>query len=142
MIEIQYFDDRIVLEYATSGSAAFDLVAATHNLIEIRPGEIKKIGSGIALHIGQSDLCAFLLPRSGKAKSGLTVANSPGLIDSDYQGEIGILMHNVSKLTQVIKPLDRIAQLIFVPVIKPQIIEVAEFSKTTERGVGGFGSTG
>lgn len=127
-------------QYATHGSAACDLQAVINQPLTLLPGEIKAIETGIALEIphGQAGL---ILPRSGQAKRGLSVANAPGLIDPDYRGEIKVLAHNISNDPITIHPGDRIAQLMFAPHYKAHFQPIDALN-ATERGDGGFGSTG
>jgi len=140
-IELNILNDKVTIEYGTKGSAAFDLQASIDEPIHLYPSETKVIKSGIAIGIDNENIAALVMPRSGKSIKGLTVANSPGLIDSDFRNEIGIIVHNNGLEPIQIGPLERIAQLMFVPVIKPFFKHVTEFSDTTER-TGGFGSTG
>ncbi len=133
--------------YATPGSAAIDLYACNSKnepTITIKPGQNLLIPSGIALNIKNQNIAAVVLPRSGLGhKEGIVLGNLVGLIDSDYQGEIMISIWNRNKDRDVM--IDRgmrIAQLMFIPVLKPNFIAVEEFSSKTERGSGGFGSTG
>ena len=143
--------------YATSGSAGIDLIC-TEDVI-IYPGETKMIPTGLAIWIGSHDLgswCAvvgFMLPRSGLGTKGLVLANTVGLIDEDYQGELmvsawnRIQQHDYEDVNEVLidtiklKAGDRFAQLVFMPVIKAQFEIVEEFSNETQRGTSGFGST-
>lgn len=150
-------------EYATAGSAAIDLVCPED--IVIPPGETRLIHTGIAIHIGGDNVAAIILPRSGLGTRGLVLANTVGLIDSDYQGELVVAAFNrlvsltayttktyLSHFTDLfnhrndhkieLKSGDRFCQLMFVPVIKPTFNVVEEFSAKTERNVGGFGSSG
>lgn len=133
--------------YATEGSAGIDLV--TTEDVTIYPGDTYKIKTGIALHIKDPNLMGIIVPRSGTGSKGLVLANGTGIIDSDYQGEliINVLNRNqfnvdnwFSKID--IKTGDRVAQLIFVPVVRAVFDVVDEFSNNTLRGEGGFGSTG
>lgn len=126
-------------EYQTSGSAGVDLYATLEALVY--PGERKLVGTGIFLEI-EEGYEAQVRTRSGLAlKRGLVVLNSPGTIDSDYRGEVGVIIYNASAGPQVINAGERIAQLVFAKVEKAEFEEVKEVSET-ERGVGGFGSTG
>lgn len=127
--------------YATSGSAGMDLKANIDRPIKLNPSERMIIPTG--LHIALPDGCAALvMPRSGlAAKFGITVLNSPGLIDSDYSGDIGVILVNLSEQPFLLNPGDRIAQLMIIKYEKVAWNEVSEL-KSTERGGGGFGSTG
>jgi len=129
--------------YATPGSAALDLRACLSQAITVQPGETVLIPSGIAISIHDPGLVALLVPRSGLGiKHGIVLANTIGVIDSDYQGEIGIGIVNRGTLPYTIEPGERICQIMFVPVTQVALEIVSEFSRETERGAGGFGSTG
>lgn len=129
-------------KYATAGSACLDLVCNIDNDITIKPDETVKIPTGIAIELFDSSLVALVFPRSGLAsKFGITLANSVGVIDSDYRGQIFVPVINNSKETYTLKQNDRIAQLGIVPIIMPNLVECDELSETL-RGSGGFGSTG
>jgi dUTP pyrophosphatase len=129
--------------YATSGSAALDLVAATEEKKVLLPGSREFIPTGIAIDLKHNNLAAFLLPRSGLGcKHGIILGNSVGLIDSDYQGEIIVCLFNSGKEEYVVNPKDRIAQMMIVPVHQVELSQVEEFSETTARGSSGFGHTG
>ncbi len=129
--------------YATPGSAALDLRACLSQAITVQPGETVLIPSGIAISIHDPGLVALLVPRSGLGiKHGIVLANTIGVIDSDYQGEIGIGIVNRGALAYTIEPGERICQIMFVPVTQVALEIVSEFSRETERGAGGFGSTG
>lgn len=129
--------------YATPGSAAVDLRACLSQAITVQPGETVLIPSGIAISIHDPGLVALLVPRSGLGiKHGIVLANTIGVIDSDYQGEIGIGIINRGALAYTIEPGERICQIMFVPVTQVALEIVSEFSRETERGAGGFGSTG
>ncbi|NTF17391.1 dUTP diphosphatase [Agrobacterium rubi] len=149
--------------YATSGSAAVDLRALIEEPVVIRPGETYKFDMGFAIDIGRADIAAIVMPRSGLgSKQGLVLANTNGLIDSDYQGPISCVALNrnqptirsssffkkflpslyVEEKSITVNPGDRIFQMYFVPVVQAQLFAVEEFSTTTERGTGGYGSTG
>jgi len=141
-ILVKKFDKNIKLPtYKTSGSSGMDLMAYIKNKIVIKPNKIKIIPTGIALSIPKNYEIQ-IRPRSGlAAKKGITVLNTPGTIDSDYRGEIKIILINLSKKSFVVKSGDRIAQMILSPIIKCTLKEVKDLSKT-QRGKGGFGSTG
>ena len=127
--------------YKTPGSSGMDLVAYVRNKIIIKPGKTALIPTGIAIAIPKSYEIQ-IRPRSGlAAKNGISVLNTPGTIDSDYRGEIKIILINLSKKTFVVKSGDRVAQMILCPVIKASLKEVANLPKSF-RGKGGFGSTG
>ncbi len=129
-------------EYATAGSAGMDLSACIPGEITIKPGEIARVNTGIAIQIPQADIGGFVFPRSGlSSKHGISLANCVGVIDSDYTGELICPVINHSSKEYTIKPGDRIAQLVFLPVIKARLQETDKL-EPTERGSGGFGSTG
>lgn len=129
--------------FATTGAAALDLIACTTKPIRLDPGQQEMIGSGIAIDIRDPSFAAVILPRSGLGSRGLILGNTVGLIDSDYQGELKMVLWNRSiGETFVIEPGDRIAQLVFIPVARPNLILVDEFVSASTRGTGGFGSTG
>jgi dUTP pyrophosphatase len=129
--------------YATSGSAAMDLRACLSEALTVQAGETVLIPSGIAISIHDPGLVALLVPRSGLGiKHGIVLANTIGVIDSDYQGEIGIGIHNRSQTAYTIEPGERICQMLFVPVTQVALAVVDEFSIDSARGAGGFGHTG
>ena len=129
--------------YATSGSAAMDLRACLSGPLAVQPGETVLIPSGIAISIHDPTLVALLVPRSGLGiKHGIVLANTIGVIDSDYQGEIGIGIHNRGKSAYTVEPGERICQMMFVPVTQVVLSVVEEFSLDSARGAGGFGHTG
>jgi len=129
-------------EYATQGSAGMDLRACIEETIVIEAGETQLIPTGIAIHIADNNLAATLLPRSGLGhKHGIVLGNLVGLIDSDYQGQLYISCWNRSDKAFTIDVGDRIAQMVFVPVVQVELNQVDDFSDT-DRGEGGFGSSG
>lgn len=129
-------------EYATSGSAGLDLRACLESAIELQPGQTVLVPTGLAIYIGDPSLAAMILPRSGLGhKHGIVLGNLVGLIDSDYQGELMVSVWNRGQTTFRIEPSERIAQLIFVPVVQAKFNLVDDF-ESTERGEGGFGHTG
>ena len=129
--------------YATDGSAAIDLRACLKEPIGIQPGQSVLIGSGIAMNIKDSNIVGIIVPRSGLGiKKGIVLANTIGVIDSDYQGEIKIGLYNRSQNQYIVKPGERICQMLFMPVINATLKLVKDFSNTTYRGSGGFGHTG
>lgn len=128
-------------KYETSGSAGMDLLSANHLPITLAPGEIKLVGTGLAIAL-EPGYEAQIRPRSGLAlKNGITVLNSPGTIDCDYRGEICVILINHSQQHFTINRGMRIAQMIIAPYVQAQIDEVISLDETT-RGQGGFGSTG
>ena len=129
--------------YATDGSAAMDLRACLTEPLTVQAGETVLIPSGIAIAIHDPGLVALIVPRSGLGiKHGIVLANTIGVIDSDYQGEIGIGIHNRGLKQYTIEPGERICQLLFVPVLQVSLEMVDEFSQGSSRGSGGFGHTG
>jgi dUTP pyrophosphatase len=144
-IDVRILDDRLretPPHYATSGSAGLDLRACIAAPIEVRPGETVLVPSGIAIHLADPGLAAVILPRSGLGhKHGIVLGNLVGLIDSDYQGEIMVSTWNRGKEPFTLQPLDRLAQLVIVPVVQASFNIVDEFAASA-RGAGGFGSTG
>jgi len=129
--------------YATTGSAAMDLRACLPEPLTVQPGETVMIPSGIAISIHDPALVALLVPRSGLGiKHGIVLANTVGVIDSDYQGEIGIGIHNRSRTAYTVEPGERICQMMFVPVTQAALCVVEKFSMDSARGAGGFGHTG
>ena len=141
-ILVKKFDKNIKLPtYKTSGSSGMDLVAYIKNKITINPGKTAMIPTGIAVAIPKNYEIQ-IRPRSGlAAKNSISVLNTPGTVDSDYRGEIKIILINLSKKSFVVKSGDRIAQMILCPVAKGKLKEVKNLPKTV-RGIGGFGSTG
>lgn len=122
-------------------SAGYDLYACISDMVEIKPGQCEKIGTGVAI-TPPAGMAGWILPRSGIAtKRGLRPANTPGLCDYDYTGEYIVALYNDSDENQIIHPGDRIAQLVFMPYVQVDFEQVDELD-ATERGAGGFGSTG
>lgn len=131
--------------YGTALSAGLDLRAAIDEKIHLAPGQTAMIPSGIKMDMrGEKKLLmGMIVPRSGLGvKHGIVLSNLTGIIDADYQGEIGISVWNRSNMTYVINPQERVCQMIFVEVVQPKFVEVDEFESKSERGEGGFGSTG
>jgi dUTP pyrophosphatase len=130
-------------KYATPGSAGMDILAVISSQIILRPGDSTRLPTGFAMHINNPSVAAILLPRSGLgAKHGVVLGNLVGLIDSDYTGEVEVSVWNRNLDKEIaINPFDRIAQMVFVPILQVDWDIVPELS-TTERGAGGFGSTG
>ena len=128
--------------YATAGAAGLDLRACLEAPLTLMPGDSELVPSGISIHIGDAGFAAIILPRSGLgAKHGIVLGNLVGLIDSDYQGQIFISVWNRANAAFTIQPMDRIAQLVVVPVEQVEFNVVEEFG-SSHRGAGGFGSTG
>ena len=144
-LDVRILDARLgedLPQYATNGSAGLDLRACIAAPMILKPGESNLVASGIAIHLGDPGLAALILPRSGLGhKHGIVLGNLVGLIDSDYQGQIFISMWNRSQNDFTVQPLERIAQLIVVPVVQVELNVVKDFV-TSERGAGGFGHTG
>ena len=129
--------------YATHGAAAMDLRACLESPLTVQPGETVFVPSGIAISIHDPGLVALIVPRSGLGiKHGIVLANTIGVIDSDYQGEIGIGIHNRGALPYTIEPGERVCQMMFVPVVQATLAVVEEFTQESARGAGGFGHTG
>ena len=142
IIDARLKDPQFAPQYATPGSAGIDLRACIELAIKIRPGETVLVPTGIAIHLSDPSLAAMILPRSGLGhKHGIVLGNLVGLIDSDYQGEIFVSTWNRGHDTFTLNPLDRLAQLVVVPVVQVAFNVVDEFP-ASERGAGGFGSTG
>jgi dUTP pyrophosphatase len=128
--------------YASAGAAGLDLRACVEKPLLLNPGESQLVSSGIAIHVGDPGYAAVILPRSGLgAKSGIVLGNLVGLIDSDYQGPLMVSLWNRGKAPFTVQPLDRIAQLVVIPVAQVEF-EVVEDFAASARGAGGFGSTG
>ena len=146
-IELKILDSRIGSEfplpaYATPGSAGMDLRAMIDTTMVIAPGETVLIPTGIAIHVADASLAAVILPRSGLGhKQGIVLGNLVGLIDSDYQGQLMASCWNSSTTPFTLSIGDRLAQLVFVPVIQAQFTLVDEFN-SSDRGEGGFGHSG
>jgi dUTP pyrophosphatase len=128
--------------YATPGSAGLDLRACIDSPLEMQPGDTFLMPTGLAVHVADPGYCALVLPRSGMGfKNGIVLANLVGLIDSDYQGQLMVPLWNRSQKAFTLSPMERVAQMLIVPVMQAQFNVVEEFT-ATERGAGGFGSTG
>ncbi len=144
-LDVKILDGRLhdqLPQYATPGSAGLDLRACIESSMTLKPGETNLVPSGIAIHIADSGYAALVLPRSGLGhKHGIVLGNLVGLIDSDYQGQIFVSVWNRGHTEFTMQPMERIAQLILVPVAQVEFNIVDEFSESV-RGEGGFGSTG
>ena len=146
-VELKILDTRIGSEfplpaYATDGAAGMDLRACLDEHLRIEPGESHLVPTGIAIHVKDKRTAAVLLPRSGLGhKHGIVLGNLVGLIDSDYQGQVFVSLWNRGHEHFVVEPGDRIAQMVFVPIVPVEFEVVTEF-KETERGAGGFGHSG
>jgi len=144
-LEVKILDERMremLPRYATAGAAGLDLRACIERELVLAAGDSQLIPSGIAIHVADPGYAALVLPRSGLgAKNGIVLGNLVGLIDSDYQGPLMVSLWNRGKAPFTIQPLDRIAQLVLVPVEQVELQVVEEFAASA-RGAGGFGSTG
>jgi dUTP pyrophosphatase len=128
--------------YATVGAAGLDLRACIEKELRLEPGDSRLISSGIAIHVGDPGYAAVVLPRSGLGtKNGIVLGNLVGLIDSDYQGPLMVSVWNRGREPFTVQPMDRIAQLVVIPVVQVEFQVVEEFAASA-RGAGGFGSTG
>lgn len=147
-IQLKILDPRIGKEfplpnYATEGSAGLDLRACVDHPITLQPGDVTLIPTGISIYIADPKIAALIMPRSGLGhKNGIVLGNLVGLIDSDYQGPLQISCWNRGSESYTVQPGDRIAQLIFIPVLSAQFHLVNEFNEMSARGEGGFGHTG
>ena len=146
-IEFRLLDERLGREfplpdYATAHSAGQDLRACIDGPIELGPNQWHLVPTGMAIHIGDPGVCAVILPRSGLGhKQGLVMGNLVGLIDADYQGPLMVSLWNRGRLPVTITPGDRVAQLVFLPVVRAAFHQVDQFERSA-RGEGGFGHTG
>jgi len=144
-LDVKILDPRLegnLPHYATAGAAGLDLRACIDRPIELKPGATELVPSGIAIHLTDPGLAAMVLPRSGLGhKHGIVLGNLVGLIDSDYQGQIFVSLWNRGGSAFTLNPMERIAQLVVVPVLQVQLNVVDDFA-ASKRGAGGFGSTG
>lgn len=144
-IDLRVLDPRLAEQmpaYATPGSAGLDLRACLDEPLELAPGQTQLIPTGLSIHLADPGLAAMILPRSGLGhKHGIVLGNLVGLIDSDYQGPLMVSAWNRSNTAYTVQPLERIAQLVIVPVVQASFRVVDSFGQS-ERGAGGFGSTG
>ena len=144
-VDVKILDPRVkekMPAYATAGSAGLDLRAMLDEPLTLQPGETKLIKTGLAIHLADPGYAALILPRSGLGhKHGIVLGNLVGLIDSDYQGELMVYTWNRGQEAFTIEPMERIAQLVIVPVVQMQMNIVDDF-EASDRGAGGFGSTG
>ena len=144
-LEVKILDERIrgmLPHYATAGAAGLDLRACIEKELRLEPGDSRLVSSGIAIHVADPGYAAIILPRSGLgAKSGIVLGNLVGLIDSDYQGPLMVSVWNRGREPFTVQPMDRIAQLVVIPVAQVEF-EVVEDFAASARGAGGFGSTG
>lgn len=144
-LQVKILDERIrsmLPHYASPGAAGLDLRACLETELVLKPGESQLVPSGISIHLGDPGYAAVILPRSGLgAKNGIVLGNLVGLIDSDYQGPLMVSLWNRGSAPFAIQPMDRVAQLVVVPVLQVEF-EVVENFAASARGAGGFGSTG
>lgn len=145
-IELKILDERIrqhMPAYATPGSAGLDLRACIEQPLQLQPRAWQLVPTGMAMYLHDPGYAALLLPRSGLGhKHGIVLGNLVGLIDSDYQGELMVSVWNRSDTAFTIEPLERIAQMVIVPVVQAQFRLVEDFAASSERAAGGYGSTG
>jgi len=144
-LQVKIMDERMrsqLPQYATAGSAGLDLRACLEEAIDIAPGQTVLVPTGISIYINDPRYCAMILPRSGLGhKHGIVLGNLVGLIDSDYQGQLMVSTWNRGTSSFRLEPMERLAQLVIVPVMQIEWSIVEEFA-TSDRGEGGFGSTG
>ena len=145
-VDLKVLDPRMAAQlpaYATPGSAGLDLRACLDAPVTLHPNAWQLIPTGLAFHLADPGYAAMLLPRSGLGhKHGIVLGNLVGLIDSDYQGQLMVSAWNRSDVPFTIEPMERIAQMVIVPVVQAKFRVVDEFAASTERGAGGYGSTG
>ena len=145
-IEVKVMDARMADQlpaYATQGSAGLDLRACIDAPLTLAPNAWQLVPTGLAIHLADPGYAAMILPRSGLGhKHGIVLGNLVGLIDSDYQGQLMVSAWNRSDVAFTIEPMERIAQMVIVPVVQAELSIVEDFAQTSERGAGGYGSTG
>lgn len=145
-LDVKILDARLrdaMPAYATAGSAGLDLRACVDEPLTLAPNAWQLVPTGMAMHLKDPAYAALILPRSGLGhKHGIVLGNLVGLIDSDYQGQLMVSAWNRSEVAFTIEPMERIAQLVIVPVVQAQFHVVDEFTQASERGEGGYGSTG
>ena len=145
-IDVKIIDPRLqdnLPAYATAGSAGLDLRACLSEPLTLAPNAWQLVPTGIAIHLADPGYAALILPRSGLGhKHGIVLGNLVGLIDSDYQGQLMVSAWNRSEVAFTIEPMERIAQLMIVPVLQAEFNVVSDFAAPSERGEGGYGSTG
>jgi dUTP pyrophosphatase len=144
-LQVKILDERMremLPTYATKGSAGLDLRACLDEAVEIQPGKTILVPTGLSIFVADPNYCALILPRSGLGhKHGIVLGNLVGLIDSDYQGQLMVSTWNRGQQSFKLEPMERLAQLVIVPVVQVEWDVVEEF-ESSDRGVGGFGSTG
>ena len=145
-LDVKVLDARVAAQmpaYATPGSAGLDLRACLDAPLTLAPNAWQLVPTGLAIHLADPGYAALILPRSGLGhKHGIVLGNLVGLIDSDYQGQLMVSAWNRSDVAFTIEPMERIAQLVIVPVVQAQFRVVSAFDSATQRGAGGYGSTG
>jgi dUTP pyrophosphatase len=145
-LDVKVMDERLremLPNYATPGSAGLDLRACLDQALTLQANAWQLVPTGMAIHLKDPNYAALILPRSGLGhKHGIVLGNLVGLIDSDYQGQLMVSAWNRSDVAFTIEPMERIAQLVIVPVVQAQFNLVDDFDTSTERGAGGYGSTG
>ena len=145
-IDVKILDPRLADQmpaYATPGSAGLDLRACIDAPLELAPNAWQLVSTGLAIHLADPAYAAMILPRSGLGhKHGIVLGNLVGLIDSDYQGPLMVSAWNRSPAAYTLAPMERLAQLVIVPVVQAHFRVVQDFGETTQRGAGGYGSTG
>lgn len=145
-VDFKILDERLrelPPSYATAGSAGLDLRACINEPVTLEPNAWQLIPTGMAIHLHDPGYAALILPRSGLGhKHGIVLGNLVGLIDSDYQGQLMVSAWNRSSQAYTLQPMERLAQLVIVPVVQAQFNEVSDFATTSDRGAGGYGSTG
>jgi dUTP pyrophosphatase len=145
-IDVKILDERLIAQtpaYATAGSAGLDLRACLDAPLTLAANAWQLVPTGLAIHLADPGYAALILPRSGLGhKHGIVLGNLVGLIDSDYQGQLMVSAWNRSDVAFTIEPMERIAQLVIVPVVQARFRVVEAFASETERGAGGYGSTG
>jgi dUTP pyrophosphatase len=145
-VDIKILDERLrasMPAYATPGSAGLDLRACLDAPLTLAPNAWQLVPTGLAMYLADPGFAAMILPRSGMGhKHGIVLGNLVGLIDSDYQGQLMVSAWNRSDTAFTLEPMERLAQLVIVPVMQAKFREVAEFTDATQRGAGGYGSTG
>lgn len=146
VVDVMILDPRLkdsLPSYATPGSAGLDLRACLETAVDIEPGQTLLVPTGLSIHIADPGFAAMILPRSGMGhKHGIVLGNLVGLIDSDYQGPLMVSTWNRGQSTFRLEPMERLAQLVIVPVVQAQFRVVEQFASQSNRGTGGFGSTG
>ena len=145
-VDLKILDERIrehMPVYATAGSAGLDLRACLDAPLTLQPNAWQLVPTGMAVHLNDPGYAALLLPRSGLGhKHGIVLGNLVGLIDSDYQGQLMVSVWNRSNEAFTVEPLERVAQMVIVPVVQAQFNVVDDFAQASARGAGGYGSTG